>query len=63
MPDMSQPYAFLEDEASKMEAKAAYARREILKLQAIADAYEQEALSLRLAIDKQQRADAERAGG
>jgi len=60
---MRQPYAYLEGEATQMEAKAAEARREILKLQAIAETCERQARSLRWAIDQQQKADAERAGG
>ena len=61
MPDMREPYSYLEDEAWQMEAKADEARREILKLQAIADTCEQQARSLRWAIEQQQKADAERA--
>ena len=61
MPDMIEPYAYLEGEAAQMEAKASEARREILKLLAIADTCEQQARSLRWAIEQQQKADAERA--
>lgn len=60
MPDMSKPYAFLEAEATQMEAKAKAARIEIVKLTAIADTCEEQARSIRWAIEKQAQADAQR---
>lgn len=58
--NMSKPYAWLESEADQMEEKARAARMEAHKLIAIADTCEEQAKSLRWAINKQRQEDAER---
>ena len=41
MPDMTLPYAFIEAEVSKIEARAKTARNEIIRLTAIAECCDQ----------------------
>lgn len=56
---MQEPYVCLEREVTQMVGKAEEARREIMRLAAIASTCEEQARSLRWAIEKQKEADQE----
>ncbi|HSH40535.1 MAG TPA: hypothetical protein VK973_00210 [Arenicellales bacterium] len=59
MPDLREPYAYIDQEVDRMTHEASNLRRQAALKVAQAEALDEAAIRLRMAIDKQKRSDEE----